>query len=75
MNAEQLRGVVTDTELSPYARLIWVHLNTAAEPQNSNSLVDELGFSRATVSRSVGALRGLGLIRRHNGVWRPETGR
>ncbi|MGW0136261.1 MarR family transcriptional regulator [Streptomyces sp. NPDC003299] len=70
---EQISTVVTDQNFTVYARLIWVYLNSADQPQNSNSLVAELGISPSTVSRAVAALRQRGLIRRLNGVWIPQS--
>ncbi|MFI5977070.1 helix-turn-helix domain-containing protein [Streptomyces sp. NPDC051452] len=72
MNAEQIREVLTDTDVPISARLVWAYLNVAAEPQNSNSLAEELGMGHTTISRCVGALKKRGLIRRRSGVWIPE---
>jgi DNA-binding MarR family transcriptional regulator len=72
VNAQQIREVLTDTELTASTRLVWAYLNLASEPQNSASLGKDLGFSHSTVSRHVGALKDRGLLRRSNGVWLPE---
>ncbi|MFE6627374.1 hypothetical protein ACFVNB_09020 [Streptomyces rochei] len=72
MNAQQIREVLTDTELPSSTRLVWAYLNVASEPQNNTSLVRELGLSHPTISRAIQPLKHRGLIRRHNGVWIPE---
>ncbi|WP_406431582.1 MarR family transcriptional regulator [Streptomyces sp. NBC_01589] len=74
-SAEQISTVLTDQDLTVYARLIWTYLNVADEPQNSSSLIDALGISPSTVSRSVAALLERGLIRRVSGVWLAEEAR
>ncbi|MGW5198618.1 hypothetical protein [Streptomyces spiralis] len=72
-SAEQISAVLTDKDLTVYARLTWTFLNVADEPQNSNSLIDALGISPSTVSRVMAALRERHLIRRLNGVWIPQS--
>ncbi|PPS71982.1 MULTISPECIES: hypothetical protein [Streptomyces] len=69
VEAEEIREVLTDQELTVHARIVWVFLAAADQPQNSNSLAAELGFAGSTVSKCVGVLRERRLIRRLNGVW------
>ncbi|CAM5332876.1 hypothetical protein [Streptomyces aurantiogriseus] len=73
VEAEEVREVLTDQELSAHARLIWAYLTVADRPQNSNSLAAELGFAASTVSKHIGPLREKRLIRRLNGVWIAES--
>jgi DNA-binding MarR family transcriptional regulator len=72
-SAEQISAVLTDQNLTVYARVIWTFLNVADEPHNSNSLIDATGISPSTVSRSLAVLQKRGLVRRVHGVWMAES--
>ncbi|GAA5078736.1 hypothetical protein [Streptomyces similanensis] len=73
VSAEDIRAVMTDTELPVAARVIWTYIRVAEEPQNNGSLSADLGLGSTTVSRYVGVLRERGLIRRLNGIWMPQS--
>ncbi|MET7761728.1 hypothetical protein ABZS71_06690 [Streptomyces sp. NPDC005393] len=64
--------VLTTTDMTHAARLVWAYLATVADPQRQVSIALGLGVDQGTVSRSVTALAQRGLARKINGVWVAE---
>ncbi|MGW3499338.1 hypothetical protein ACWDMY_01150 [Streptomyces globisporus] len=68
----QALQVLTDSELTHTAKVVWTYLTTVADPQHMRPMAEALSMAEYTVSRALKAMEAKGLVRKVNGVWLPE---
>ncbi|MFJ9353732.1 helix-turn-helix domain-containing protein [Streptomyces mirabilis] len=66
---QALSEVLTDSELTHAARLVWAHLRNRTGGQRKATIARALGMDKGAVYRSIKALDESGLVSEEDGVW------
>jgi predicted DNA-binding transcriptional regulator len=64
-----LDRVLTNSDLTHVARLVWAHLHNRTSGQRKATIVRALGVDKGAVYRAIRALTDRGLVCDEDGVW------